>query len=329
VVEFLAPITFKREDGWTGSASHGQAPRPPEGKPFERVEFLDFTAARPVEGGSETLQALGARWTTAGLRLEGDVRLEQPLDGAIALLRAPRLLQRTAPGEDLPPDLPMGETRAEPQAVLTWGVRSLSSPRIEARLRQRTWLIRAPALGRGELGTFSAGEGAGTPSKWEFKGPIQAQFFDGGIVRSDHLTWEGPMMTLTGRPATWTRLRQRLAGLTVVKKTDEVFFPQGISGALAATEGDINLRADRGQAKGLLLNLDGRVECQGQAWRLQADHISVTLGPGNVVKQMAANGSVVLRGRMGEGVGETLDLDPQKQTANWHGNVRALTEVLP
>lgn len=328
-VIFDAPIAFQREDGWTGSASHGQAPRPPEGKPFERIEFKDFKATRPLGGGFEALQALGARWTTAGLRLEGDVRLEQPLDGFKALLRAPRVLQRTAPGPDLPQDLKIGQTWAEPEAVLTWGERSLSSPRIEGFHRQRTWLVRAPALGRGELGTFSAGEGSGTPLQWDFKGPIQAQFFDGASLRSDHLTWEPQVMTLTGRPVTWTRLRQRLTGPKVLRTKDEIVFPQGLSGAMGGADGDVNLRADRGLAKGSVVTLDGRVECRGQVWRLQADHISVTLGPGNIVKQMTANGSVVLRGRMGEGVGDILDLDLQAKTANWHGRVKALTEVLP
>ncbi len=328
-VIFDGPVAFQRTDGWTGTAAHGQAPRPPKGAPFDQIEFKDFHAARAVEGGSESMQANGARWTPAGLRLEGDVRWEQPLDGLRATLRAPRVLQRTAPGPDLPGNLAVGETWAEPQAVLTWGSRSLSSPRIEGRHRQRSWVIQAPALGRGELGTFSAGEGRGNPLRWEFKGPIQARFLDGGVVRSDALVWEGNVMTLTGRPATWTRLRQRLSGPKVARTQDQVTFPQGISGALAAPEGDINLRADRGEARGLVLDLTGRVECQGQAWRLQADHISVTLGPGNVVKQLTANGSVVLRGRMGEGRGDTLDLDPAKMTANWHGDVRALTEIRP
>ena len=328
-VLFDAPIAFQREDGWSGTASHALAPRPDKGRPFDRMEFRDFKATRATEGGPETLTSLGARWTPAGLRLEGDVKWEQPLEGLKATLRAPRVLQRTAPGPDLPPDLQVGQTWAEPQAVLTWGERSLSSPRIEGRHRQRTWKIQAPALGRGELGTFSAGEGTGNLLKWQFKGPIQARFFDGAQVRSDALVWEGSVMTLTGRPVTWTRLRQRLSGLKVIKTKDQVIFPQGIAGALAAQEGDINLRADRGQAKGDLLTLDSRVECQGQGWRLQAEHISVTLGPGNVVKQMTANGSVVLRGRMGEGRGDTLDLDPGLQVANWHGNVQALTEVRP
>ncbi len=328
-VRFDAPIRFQRDDGWSGGSAHALAPRPAKGRPFDRMEFRDFKATRATENGPETLTSLGARWTPDGLRLEGDVRWEQPLEGLKATLRAPRVLQRTAPGPDLPADLQVGQTWAEPQAVLTWGDRSLSSPRIEGRHRQRTWRIHAPALGRGEMGTFSAGEGTGNPLKWQFKGPIQARFFDGAQVRSDALAWEGSVMTLTGRPVTWTRLRQRLTGLKVVKTRDEVIFPQGVAGALAAQEGDINLRADRGQAKGALLTLDSRVECQGQGWHLQAEHISVTLGPGNVVKQMTANGSVVLRGRMGEGRGDTLDLDPGRQVATWHGNVKAVTEVRP
>ncbi|BDU73052.1 hypothetical protein [Mesoterricola silvestris] len=328
-VIFDAPLAFQREDGWSGTAGHGLAPRPAKGQPFDRMEFRDFKATRATESGPEILTALGARWTPAGLRLEGNVTWEQPLEGLKATLRAPRVLQRTAPGPDLPAELQVGQTWAEPQAVLTWGERSLSSPRIEGRHRQRTWRIHAPALGRGELGTFSAGEGTGNPLKWQFKGPIQARFFDGAQVRCDSLVWEGSAMTLSGRPVTWTRLRQRLTGLKVIKSRDQALFPQGIAGALAAPEGDINLRADRGQALGDRLTLDSRVECQGQGWRLQAEHISVTLGPGNVVKQMTANGSVVLKGRMGEGRGDTLDLDPAKQVAVWHGNVTALTEVRP
>lgn len=327
-VVFDAPVRFQRTDGWVGSAGHGRAPRPAEGKPFEQVEFRDFKATRPLPGGGqESVQALGARWTPAGLRLEGDVRLQQPVDGTTALLRAPRVLQRTGPGDDLPEGLPAGETWAEPQAVLTWGQRGLSSPRIQARHAQRTWLVRAPALGRGELGTFSAGEGKGDPTRWEFQGPIQARFLDGGTVRADHLTWEGAVMTVTGRPATWVRPRQRLAGLKVVYSKDLVKFPQGVSGALAAQEGDVNLRADQGMAVPGSLDLDGRVEAQGQGWRLQAAHISVTLGPGNIVKQMTATGSVVLKGKLGEGRGDVLDLDPVQQTATWHGAVRSTTEV--
>jgi len=322
-------VNFQRADGWHGSARQGSAPRPPDSKSFDRLEFSDFKAQRAVEGGQETLDARGARWTPAGLRLEGDVRWEQPLDGMRATLQAPRVLQRSAPGPDLPPGLAQGETWAEPQAVLQWGARTLSSPHIEGRSKERTWRVQGPAQGRGELGTFTAGEGRGTLRTWAFKGPIVARFFDGAQVRSDDLRWEDNVMTLTGRPATWTRLRQRIAGAVVVRTRDAASFPQGLSGALAAQEGDINVRADRGMVLKERLDLEGRVEAQGRDWRLQANRISVTLGPGNVVKLMTATGSVILRGRMGEGRGDALDLDPQKQIATWHGGVKVLTEVRP
>ena len=106
-------------------------------------------------------------------------------------------------------------------------------------------------------------------------------------------------------------------------------FPDGIAGALAALDGDINLQADRGRVLPTLIDLDGRVEVQGQGWRLQADHISVTLGAGNMVKQVNADGSVFLRGRMGEGRGDALVLDPNQKTATWLGRVKGTAEVLP
>jgi hypothetical protein len=79
-IHWSGPITFRRDDGWHGDASQGQAPRPPEGKAFDRVEFRDFRAQRALDGGVEVLTSEGARWTPAGLRLEGAVKWDQPLE---------------------------------------------------------------------------------------------------------------------------------------------------------------------------------------------------------------------------------------------------------
>jgi len=323
------PVSFTRDDGWRGSASGGQAPRPPEGGRIEQVEFRDFQANRPIADGSESVRADGARWTPAGLRLEGNVRLERPLEGDKLLLQAPRVLERDGPGEDLPADLPIGETWAESQAVLTWGAQSLSSPRIEGRRSSRQWHILAPSQGRGQSGTFTAGEGRGDPTRWEFSGPIQARFFDGTSTSADFLVWENERYTLTGRPVTVTRPRERLTGPRVIRQGENLDFPDGIAGALAALDGDLTVRADKGRAQRTLVILDGRVDCQGQGWSLQADRISVTLGAGNMVKQVDANGGVWLRGRLGEGRGDSLVLVPDQRTARWIGRVKAVTEAAP
>ena len=328
-IRYSGSVSFVRDDGWHGTAAGGRAPRPPEGGSFEKVEFTDFQAQRAIPEGTESVKANGARWTPAGLRLEGDVRLEQPLDQGRLLLRAPRVLQRTAAGGDLPADLPVGETWAEPLAVLIWGNRSLSSPRIEGRHKTRQWRILAPALGRSEFGTFSAGEGRGTPSRWMFDGPVQARFTDDSRLQGDALVWEGNRFTLTGRPVTVTRFRERLTGPKVVRTGTVMEFPAGVAGALAALDGDLNLQGDRAGSDGDRINLDGRVECRGQGWNLQADRTSVTLGPGDMVKQVQADGGVNLRGRLGEGRGESLLLDPNAKTAKWIGRVKASAEVNP
>jgi hypothetical protein len=328
-IRWSAPVTFTRDDGWHGDATGGRAPRPPEGGAFQQVDFTNFRAMRAIPGGTESVTAEGARWTPAGLRLEGNVRLEQPLDGKKLLLQAPRVLQRTAPGDDLPAELPIGESWAESEAVLSWGTQSLSSPRIEGRQKTRQWRIQAPALGRGEGATFSAGEGRGNPTRWVFDGPILAHFGEGSTGQGDNLVWENNRYTMTGRPVTMTRIRERLTGPRVVRTGDLLEFPDGLAGALAALDGDINLQADHGRVQGSLINLDGRVEAQGQGWSLQADRISVTLGAGNMVKKVNGNGGVYLRGRLGEGRGEALTLDPVQKTATWLGRVKAVTEVNP
>ncbi len=329
-IRWSPPVSFVRDDGWHGTAAGGRAPRPPEGGSFEKVEFSDFKAQRAIPEGTESVRANGARWTPAGLRLEGDVRLEQPLDQGKLVLQAPRVLQRNAPGgDDLPPELPVGETWAEAQAVLSWGTRSLTSPRIEGRQKTRQWHILAPALGRSEMGTFSAGEGRGNPTRWMFDGPILAHFGQDANAQADTLVWENNRFTLQGRPVTVTRFRERLTGPRVVRTGDLMEFPAGLAGALAALDGDINLQADRGRALPGVIDLEGRVDCQGQGWSLQADRTSVTLGPGNMVKQVQADGGVSLRGRLGEGRGDTLYLDPSQKSAKWIGRVKGTAEVKP
>ena len=141
--------------------------------------------------------------------------------------------------------------------------------------------------------------------------------------------WENNRYTMTGRPVTMTRIRERLTGPRVVRTGDLLEFPDGLAGALAALDGDINLQADRGRVQGISHRPGRPGGAQGQGWSLQADRISVTLGAGNMVKKVNGNGGVFLRGRMGEGRGEALTLDPVQKTATWLGRVKAVTEVNP
>ena len=48
-----------------------------------------------------------------------------------------------------------------------------------------------------------------------------------------------------------------------------------------------------------------------------------------LVAHVDGNGAVLLRGRMGEGRGDALVLDPGSKTANWLGRVKGFTEVNP
>ena len=329
-LRWYPPIHFSRNDGWHGEATSGLAPRPEPSKALEKLELRGFNARRETPEGKENLEAEGVRWTLAGLRLEGNVRWLQPLDGERLTLRAPRVLIREAAGSDLPPDLPIGEAWAEGTAVLAWGNRSISSPRIEVRRKQRSWRIQAPCLGRAEQGTFSAGKGEGNPLKWVFEGPITASLVTRGNLRGDRLTWEGETWTFQGRPATWVQIRQRLSGPKIVRQANRILFPDGISGALAASEGDLTIRADRGEGTPEQMVLDGRVECAGQGWRMKAERITANLGPTGVVKSITAKGAVSLRGGLGEGWGEALELNLTSGThARWLGKVNGTAEVQP
>ncbi len=321
-VTWPGPLSFERRDGWQGDAQSGTAPRPLPGSTFQQVEFHKFRAHRAMSAGQEQLTTEGARWTPAGLRLEGNVVWEQPVDGQRLTLKAPRVLMREAPGKDLPDTLPMGFAEADGQAFLSWGKRNLSSPRMLVERATRRWKLQAPVLGRSEDGTFSGGAGQGDPRAWTIEGPVQVNLFMGGSLRGARLVWEDALWTLTGRPAAWNRLRERLSGPRIVRKGEQVSFPEGLNGALAAPDGDLFLRAEKGLSEGQKITLNGGVECQGQGWRLGADSVTVTLAADRTVKLVQAQGSVTLRGRMGEGQGEALELEPGTQTVRWQGHVR-------
>ncbi|MBI1752456.1 MAG: hypothetical protein HY014_06630 [Acidobacteria bacterium] len=321
-VTWPSPLSFERADGWHGEAQGGQAPRPLPGATFQQVDLKRFKARRTLPGGEEQLSTDGARWTPAGLRLEGNVIWDQPAEGQRLMLRAPRVLLREAPGKDLPESLPVGFAEAEGQALLTWGRRSLSSPRILVERASRRWKLQSPVLGRSEDGTFSGGAAQGDPRTWTIEGPVQVNLFTGGSLRGAKLVWEEAVWTLTGRPAAWNRLRERLSGPRILRRGDLVTFPEGLNGTLAAADGDLFLRAERGQSEAQKITLSGGVECQGQGWRLSADTVAVTLAPDRTVKLVQARGAVTLHGRLGEGQGEALELEPGLQAARWQGHVR-------
>ena len=321
-ITWPGPLSFERSDGWHGEAQGGIAPRPLPGASFQRVELRAFRARRSLPDGEEQLSTEGARWTPAGLRLEGNVIWDQPAEGQRLTLRAPRVLMREAPGKDLPESLPLGHAVAEGQAILNWGRRTLSSPRIDVERATRRWKLQGPVLGRGEDGTFTGGAGQGDPRSWTIEGPVQVNLFSGGNLRGAKLVWEDALWTLTGRPAAWSRLRERLSGPRILRKGEVVSFPEGLNGTLAAADGDLFLRAERGQSETQRILLSGGVECQGQGWRLAADSVTVTLGADRSVKLVHAQGAVTLRGRLGEGQGEALELEPGPQIVRWRGSVR-------
>ena len=328
-IRWFAPMRFQRNDGWKGEAESGYAPRPRPGQPLQSLEFKGFKGWREVAGGQERAEALGARWSEAGLRLEGSVRWEQPVDGLNLQLRAPRILLREKAGDDLPKDLPLQWARAEGQAVLTWGNRSLASPRMEVNRVTRAWKIHAPVHGRSEEGAFSAGQGSGNPDRWTFEGPVIASLADGGQLRGQRLTWVGEQWILTGRPATWSRLRERLSGNRLIRKGENMLLPEGLSGALATADGDITLRSDRGERESDRLLVEGQVEVQGRGWTLKADRVVVLVGPGRIVKSVKANGRVSLEGQLGRGLGDALELDLGRRQTTWSGRVHGTGMAKP
>lgn len=329
-VRWPSPLSFTREDGWHGTAAGGEAPRPAPGEPFQRVELRAFHAERAAPEGPEKLDAQGARWTPAGLRLEGSVTWTQSYQGTPLKLQGPVVLMRNGPGEDLPRNLPVDHALADAHPVLTWGGRSLTSPTMEVDRRTRRWVLSGPVMGRSEDGTFSGASAQGSPAAWTVAGPVNLSLAGGGQLRGDLLVWEGGAWTLQGNLATWTRLRERLTGPRIIRKGDRMDFPEGLQGAEAGPDGDLSVRAAQGHGDDQSLQLSGGVTCSGPGWRVAAPSVTVVFAPGHVVKAIHASGGASLKGRYGEGKGEALDMTlPAGAPAvvRWQGRVRGEGET--
>ena len=89
------------------------------------------------------------------------------------------------------------------------------------------------------------------------------------------------------------------------------------------------IRADRGESRTGTASFQGRVDCQGQGWHLQADRVTIGLGAANQVRTITAKGAVTLKGRISEGRGEVLELDLVNRVAKWQGQVKGSAEVRP
>ncbi|HEU4952410.1 MAG TPA: hypothetical protein VFT46_10690 [Holophagaceae bacterium] len=329
-VRWPGPLTFTREDGWRGGAAGGEAPRPPQGQAFQQVELRGFQASRQGPEGTERLEAAGARWTPAGLRLEGSVHWIQTYQGVPLQLQGPVVLLRNGPGDDLPPSLPVGHALADGHPVLTWGARSLTAPRMDLDRQTRRWTLPGPVIGRGPDGTFTGAGAEGAPGAWTVQGPVGLALTAGGQLRGDQLGWQEGAWTLRGNPATWTRLRERLTGPRILRSGVRMDFPEGLQGAESAVDGELTLRAGRGQGDDQSLQLTGGVACSGPGWRIEAPAATLFFGPGHVVRAVRATGGVTLKGRYGEGRGQALDLSlPAGAPAvvKWQGRVQGEGET--
>lgn len=329
-VRWPALLSFTRDDGWKGTATGGEAPRPAPGAPFQRVELKGFHAERRGVEGPEQLDALGARWTEAGLRLEGSVAWTQTYQGAPLKLQGPVVLMRNAPGGDLPKELPVGHAAAEGHPVLTWGDRSLTAPRMDVDRSTRRWKLDGPVLGRSQEGTFTGQSAQGSPAAWVVAGPVNLSLVSGGHLRGNQLLWDAGAWTLLGNPATWTRLRERLSGPRIVRRGEQLDFPEGLQGAEAGPDGDLTVRAAQGHGDEASLKLSEGVACVGPGWRVEAPTVTVVFGPGRVVKAIHASGGATLKGKYGEGKGEALDMTlPANAPAlvRWQGRVRGEGET--
>jgi hypothetical protein len=366
-LRFLAPLKFEHQRGWKGTAAEGLALRPDSpdlsGSLNSRgaLELKDFQAhgildAVNSKGNVSALnireiKANGAKWTSAGLQMEGNVQWNLDLNEkggrtTSYLLRAPRAFYRSGPGNELPKDMPADSIRSEGNPVLTWNDNTLNSSAMTYLVDEHSWHLESPVHGTVPGGSFSTKSASGSASQWIFNGPIRADYKNWGSLRGDRLVWDEspePVYTFTGKPAVLIGLERRLSGEKIIRKNNQLQFPQGIQGSLNMQGETLTLRADRADiiggdnmgssVSGISIKearLAGRVECLTENYRFSAQEAIITFD-NNQPSKIIAKGKTSLQGSLGSGVGEYLELTFEKGKKqphiNWSGQVRGKFEA--
>ena len=122
--------------------------------PGASPETMAASVAAPLERQFSTIPGIDSMSSSSSLG-STTITLQFALDRNIDAAALDVQSAMTTAGKDLPDNLPVGHAVAEGQALLTWGKRSLSSPRMEAERATRRWRLQAPVYGRSEDGTFS------------------------------------------------------------------------------------------------------------------------------------------------------------------------------
>jgi hypothetical protein len=362
-LRFLAPMKFVHQQGWQGTAEEGIATRATGSDTQGVLELRGFNAhgiltQADASGNQSNInvhqaKANEARWTSAGLQMEGDVVWDLGIaekNGGTTkyLLRAPRTFYRNAPGrpEDaLPQNIAVGSIRAEGSPVLSWNGNSLNSPSMTYHTARQAWHMESPVHGTVPGGSFSAGSATGSMSNWAFNGAIRADYKAWGTLRGDSLVWDErpePNYTFIGNPAVLTGLDRRFSGERIVHSNNQLQFPSGIRGSFNFQGETFTLRAANaemignspvagsGNATIKEVRLTGNVECSAQSYRFSSKE-TVILFDGNRLKRITAKGGASLQGSLGSGFGDVLELSFEQGKSlpllTWTGQVRGVVEV--
>ena len=383
-LRFSAPIRFEHQRGWSGTASEGTAIRPtaPDSganlitsgnhgadkttKPLRatgasgHLDLADFEAHGMLgtEFSSRNISSINvhsakankARWTAAGLQMEGSVAWDLEVvdrNGRATryLLKAPKTYYRSGPGDDLPDNLAQWSIRAEGNPVLAWDDNLLNSPGMTYQVAEQVWNLENPVIGTVPGGSFRAGSGNGSTSGWVFSEGIRADFQGWGTLQGNRLTWtEKPdsVYTLTGNPATMAGPGRRLSGNVISRYDDQLQFPSGIQGSITFRGETFTLSANRAEIirnnaypaeRGISLSeirLSGRVECSAPGYRFSSREVRIVFEDDRP-RQLTASGGISLQGSIGSGFGDTIELVFDQgwgqPRINWSGRVQGNAEV--
>lgn len=265
-------------------------------------------------------------------RFIGNVEFNRSEGSNRTIIRSPDIFMRERQGASYPTDIQPDEVFSPQSTEIILNDLKFISQTLRFNRRSLTWSLGPTVRGEGKDGTYLGGAASGNRDLWTIQGPVKYELnnnegvLSGTLLRGSKLQW-----TLSGDPIIWRRDSDTITTSKIIKNTSLIKFPEPLRGTFLEQKGRITVDAASGSYENNRMLLGGPIVLNGLGWSCNARGASIVFDQSRKISVIRLEGEVVLRGKLGEGSGDRLEITPNPKdktyTIYWQGRVRGSNKI--
>ena len=265
-------------------------------------------------------------------RFNGNVEWNRIDGSSTAKITSPDIYIRERQGSSYPSDVQPNEIFSPKSTEVTLNDIKFSSETLRFNKRDFIWSLGPTVRGKSKDGIYSGGTASGNRDSWKMQGPIKYELLNNqGVLLGAFLTGTKLQWTLSGEPVLWRRGSDLITTANITKNGSLIKFPGQLRGVFREQKGDITVDASSGLFENNVMQLDGPIVLNGLGWSCNARKASITFDTSRKISIIRLEGEVALRGGLGEGTGDRLEIVPKPgdktYTIHWEGRVRGTNKI--